>query len=60
LERLAAALGVSAEEIRIHAPTINTPPARRRERGMALEEYTSLGLGSSLASVVVDSLSADD
>lgn len=62
LERLAAALGVSAEEIRIHTPIINnTPPARRRERGLALEEFTSLGLGSSLAAAVVnDSAGFDD
>ena len=57
LERLAAALGVSADDIRIHAP-VSTP--RRLERGLALEDYTSLGLGSSLSAVVNDSPGFDD
>jgi hypothetical protein len=53
LERLAAALGVSADDIRIRAPITNPPP--RRQRSLALEEYTSLGLGSSLGAVVSES-----
>ncbi len=59
LERLAAVLGVCADEIRIRVP-VSTPP-RRLERGIPLEEYTSLGLGSSLSAAVVnDSAGFDD
>lgn len=57
LKRLAAALGVCAEEIRA---AVSTSPRRRLERGLALEEYTSLGLGSSLSAVVNDSPGFDD
>lgn len=58
VERVAAALGVCAEEIRSTAP-VSAPP-RPFERGIALEDYTSLGLGSSLASAVTDPGSGDD
>jgi hypothetical protein len=52
LERLAAVLDVSAEELRIRAP-ISTPP-RVRERGIRVQDLTSFGLGSSLSVAVVN------